>query len=176
MIKNYVSVFKWLKYKFAKIGTKITKIWVASVGTGLAGETDRSNQLSTTLSICLNPITNKSNPALSHSSLSLPTYTPSPSHSLTSSPSPWRALPLPQILHFKSSIPNRFQDQGSFISAWGTFFSMYSSLGCLRFLSSSCKKSSFKVLQLVPARSIFLGGSKWFSSVNHLYMLPSTRI
>ena len=36
------------------------------------------------------------------------------------------------------------------------------------------RKSSFKVLQLVPARSIFLGDSKRFPLVNRLYMHPST--
>ena len=37
-------------------------------------------------------------------------------------------------------------------------------------------KSSFKILQLVPPRSIFLGGSKWFPLVHRLFMHPSTRI
>ena len=42
--------------------------------------------------------------------------------------------------------------------------------------SSSRGKISFKVLQLVLSRSIFLGGSKWFPLVNRLYMHPFTRI
>ena len=103
-------------------------------------------------------------------SISLTAHSLSP----TCTPSPSRALPLPQVLHFKSSTPTRSQGQGSFKSVWGTFLSVCSSPGSLRFLSSSCKKSSFKVLQLVPARSIFLGDSKCFLLVNRLYMHPST--
>ena len=46
--------------------------------------------------------------------------------------------------------------------------------GALDFEFFAQGKSSFKVLQLVPARSIFLGGSKCFLLVNRLYMHPST--
>jgi len=93
MVKNFVQFSNDKKYEFAKIGTKIIKNCVVSVRTGLIGETDRSDRLPTTLSICLDPIKNKTN-------LSLSLTAPSPSlthiHSLPLPPS--RALPLPHEL------------------------------------------------------------------------------
>ena len=72
MVKNFVQFSNDKKYEFAKIGTKIIKICVISVGTGLTGETDRSDRLPMTLSIFLDPIKNKTNLSLSHSQLTLP--------------------------------------------------------------------------------------------------------
>jgi len=98
------------------------------------------------------------------------------SRPLPPSLSPSSALPLPRALNPKSSTPTWAQGQEGFKMARSTFFSTCSSPGSLGFQVLRAGKSSFKVLQLVPARSIFLGGSKWFSLVNHLLMHPWTRI
>ena len=59
------------------------------------------------------------------------TFTPSPFPLFLSLPH--LALPLPQALTSKSPIPTRPQSHRSFQPAWGTFLSMCSSLGRLRF-------------------------------------------
>jgi hypothetical protein len=82
----------------------------------------------------------------------------------------------PQTLHSKSLIPNQSQGHGSFKSTWRTIFPTYSSPGSLGFQVLRAGKISFKVLQFVPVRSIFRGGSKWFTLVNRLYMHPFTTI
>ena len=102
---------------------------------------------------------------LSHSQFTLSLSPSLPSLPLPLTPSPWppspsQALPLP-----KSQTPNpppRIdpQDQRDFESAWRTIFPTYSFPGCPRFQVLRTEKSAFKVRQLVPPRSMFLGGSK----------------
>ena len=102
-------------------------------------------------------------------SLSLSPVTSLSLTSLTSSPSPSWALPLHDALDVISK-PRKLQIGVGDLLLHVLFPGMH------LISSSSRRKISFKVLQLVPARSIFLGGSKWFTLVNHLYMHPSTRI
>ena len=112
-------------------------VWAAVRPVWAAGQTGWSRwpiviKIGSNLTLSLTQLTL----SLPHSSLSLPHV-----HSL--SPSlPHRALPLPnprlQILH-----PNSISRSRKLQISMGTFFSTCSSPGCLRFSSSSCKKSSF---------------------------------
>jgi len=108
--------------------------------------------------------TNVLNPSLS---LTSPYHSLSPvsSLSLTLSlfpPKPWGSNPL--------SIWS--QGQGSLQSAWRTFYSTCSSLGCCGFQVPCERKDSSKVFKLGFGTSILLGGFNRFPLVKHIYMHP----